>query len=397
MATVTANFLHFSPSALSVKPHKPATQTCPYLPFCNRRPGGSSISASNNRTKSSTYIEEHDSDVAEEDEEEDDEMVVIPFREMKRWFENRPKGFGEGKDYDTSLEETLWQEIEQSKKAQIANINKLKSGSAVSSPKREKAIGKATECALSGIPVRLDNLPKKKNIHRDLGIAFKGFPGINHISPAVSGSKKTRDPICRGFAFIYLESEEAAHRFVEAYSRTSIKFGKVEKQITCAIEIPNASPNSYSGQSADEKDMRSDADEILWDSKEESSSEESDDAILNGSLEISGELINVKDAPILHDSEDIEAGFEKLNISDNNKGDNLRMGRENDATKDVDSPTKPKQNNGVMNKNRKAPEKGLNLRIPGSAKRLKIREKIVFTGAFSKYGRKSSSALPVDN
>jgi len=52
---------------------------------------------------------------------------------------------------------------------------------------------------LSGPSVRLGNLPKKKNIHRDLQVVFKGFNGIVNIRPAVSGNRKTRDPICKGF------------------------------------------------------------------------------------------------------------------------------------------------------------------------------------------------------
>lgn len=64
----------------------------------------------------------------------------------------------------------------------------------------------------SGPSVRLGNLPKKKNIHRDLQAAFKGFKGIVKISPAVTGNWKTRDPVCKGFAYVELVSEEAAIR-----------------------------------------------------------------------------------------------------------------------------------------------------------------------------------------
>ncbi|KAI3889896.1 hypothetical protein MKX03_017819 [Papaver bracteatum] len=64
----------------------------------------------------------------------------------------------------------------------------------------------------SGIRVRLSNLPRKKNIQRDLQSAFKGFVGIVSVSPAVSGSKKTREPICKGFVFVYFTSKEAANR-----------------------------------------------------------------------------------------------------------------------------------------------------------------------------------------
>lgn len=60
--------------------------------------------------------------------------------------------------------------------------------------------------------VRLGNLPKKKNIHRDLNLAFKGFVGISSIVPAVTGNKKTRDPVCLGYAHVYLETEQDALR-----------------------------------------------------------------------------------------------------------------------------------------------------------------------------------------
>ena len=56
------------------------------------------------------------------------------------------------------------------------------------------------------------NLPKKKNIHRDLQLAFKGVPGIVNIIPAVSGNKKTRDPVCKGFAFVDLKTENDVNR-----------------------------------------------------------------------------------------------------------------------------------------------------------------------------------------
>lgn len=62
--------------------------------------------------------------------------------------------------------------------------------------------------------VRLVNLPKKKNIDRDLKLAFQGIPGITNVVPAVIGNKKTRDPICKGFAFVDFKHEEDAVRCV---------------------------------------------------------------------------------------------------------------------------------------------------------------------------------------
>lgn len=68
------------------------------------------------------------------------------------------------------------------------------------------------ELVSSGIRVRLVNLPKKKNIIRDLQRCFKGFPGMINIVPVVSGNKKTREPICTGIAFVYFKSTDDANR-----------------------------------------------------------------------------------------------------------------------------------------------------------------------------------------
>ena len=62
--------------------------------------------------------------------------------------------------------------------------------------------------------MRVVNLPKKKNINRDLKAAFDGVSGIICISPAVSGNKKTKDPVCKGFAFVDFKLEVDATRFV---------------------------------------------------------------------------------------------------------------------------------------------------------------------------------------
>lgn len=72
----------------------------------------------------------------------------------------------------------------------------------------------APEVVPSGVRVRVVNLPKKKNIHRDLKSAFVGVPGILNIVPAVYGNKKTREPICKGFAFVAFKSEEDATRYL---------------------------------------------------------------------------------------------------------------------------------------------------------------------------------------
>lgn len=59
----------------------------------------------------------------------------------------------------------------------------------------------------------MTNLPKKKNVHRDLKAAFKEVSGILNIAPAVSGNKKTKDPVCKGFAHVDFKSEIDANRY----------------------------------------------------------------------------------------------------------------------------------------------------------------------------------------
>jgi len=48
--------------------------------------------------------------------------------------------------------------------------------------------------------VGLVNLPKKKNIDRDLILAFQGIPGITNIVPAVIGNED-KGSYLQGFCF----------------------------------------------------------------------------------------------------------------------------------------------------------------------------------------------------
>lgn len=72
------------------------------------------------------------------DDDDDEEGVDIPLRDMKEWFEKKPAGFGEGKEYDTSLEDKLVEELEQSRKAQIVNINNLKNNPSLGTSNKDK-------------------------------------------------------------------------------------------------------------------------------------------------------------------------------------------------------------------------------------------------------------------
>jgi len=83
----------------------------------------------------------------------------------------------------------------------------------------------------NGSRVRLVNLPKKKNILRDLKSALQGIPGIINIVPAVLGNKKTRDPICKGFAFVDFKREDDAARCVIT-------------SILCLLPTPNPMKNN---------------------------------------------------------------------------------------------------------------------------------------------------------
>jgi RNA recognition motif-containing protein len=60
----------------------------------------------------------------------------------------------------------------------------------------------------------MTDLPKKKNIKRDLLLAFKKVSGLLEINPNVLGNEKTRDPICKGSGFLIFDSIENASRCV---------------------------------------------------------------------------------------------------------------------------------------------------------------------------------------
>lgn len=120
---------------------------------------GSSLSAVKSPKKSSEvildmedfdinddYEEEEDDDDGdfddyEEEEEDADEDMVVPIRNMKKWLAKKPAGFGAGKEYDTSIEDKLAEEMEQSRLAQLANIKKLKNNPQIANSKKEKQNG----------------------------------------------------------------------------------------------------------------------------------------------------------------------------------------------------------------------------------------------------------------
>ncbi|TXG56359.1 hypothetical protein EZV62_017672 [Acer yangbiense] len=327
-------------------------------------------------------------DDVEDEDDDDGEGMYLPLEEMKRWLENKPRGFGEDKVYDTSIEEKLLQEIEQTREAQIANVNKLKNDPLKTNPNKEKQKIKEPEVIPSGIRVRLVNLPKKKNIHRDLKSAFEDVRGIINISPAVSGNKKTKDPICKGFAFVDFKSEEDVTRFMQVFSTQSISFGKIQKQIKCEMMNSTSSKfldehstdNAYNNVELtasgleEEPDVDSNVNYDTSDSWMEAASDGSDP---------DGEVDSAK-------LEDIRENLEIVSVSELNGRDSKKPDKK--FARDSSSSNQRKKIQ-VIEKKQTAKGKVKNvpkLSVPGSAKRLNVKEKAVLTDVFSKYAVKAA-------
>ncbi|BBG94124.1 hypothetical protein Prudu_002332 [Prunus dulcis] len=92
---------------------------------------GSGVSARKKQRKGGVELlemddsddEELDLDLDGSDDElggdgDDEEDTFVPFGKMKKWLEKKPRGFGEGKEYDISIEEKLLEEMEKSRQAQ---------------------------------------------------------------------------------------------------------------------------------------------------------------------------------------------------------------------------------------------------------------------------------------
>lgn len=93
--------------------------------FALKKPGKGGVGLGEQSDSDVEFDEFFDEDDADFQDEDEDEML-LPLKNMREWLAARPRGFGEGKEYDTSIEDELLQEIEQSRTAQAANINKLK-------------------------------------------------------------------------------------------------------------------------------------------------------------------------------------------------------------------------------------------------------------------------------
>lgn len=86
-----------------------------------------------------------------EDEGDEDEGEFLPMDKMKKWLEKKPRGFGVGKKYETTIEDKLLDEIEQSWKAQAANLNKLKNDPLKSQLKRDDNLIKGFRFSFSSL------------------------------------------------------------------------------------------------------------------------------------------------------------------------------------------------------------------------------------------------------
>ncbi|KAG1326641.1 putative RNA-binding motif, single-stranded-interacting protein 1 [Cocos nucifera] len=334
------------------------------------------------------------------EEEDDGDVPLMPLEEMARWLENKPAGFGEGKRYDTTLEEQLFYEMERSRKAQLANINKLKNeakSAAAARRKKQEPRRKEIDVISSAARVRMWNLPRKKNIHRDLLLAFKGFSGIVNISPAVSGNQKTRDPICKGFAFFDFESEEAANRFVQKYSNTHVLFGKVQKQITCVVvnsrSSSNASEQSVDGiQTFSQPKVTELGVEVpTWSDMNELSQNSCGETIDTTVVDKTGQECGVIEngtGGLLPRFEAIETGIHHSDASLSYDGEKGRDKTADALDSNLSTPLqrRRKQKDSKKKTIKKISAKTSNLSLPGSVTRLKIRERAVLTGVFSKYG-----------
>ncbi|XP_065860971.1 uncharacterized protein [Euphorbia lathyris] len=316
-----------------------------------------------------------DDEFAEENEEaedeDEDEGMLLPLENMRKWLQNKPSGFGEGKAYDTSIEDKLLDEIEQSRKAQAANVDNLKNNPI--KPKDDKK--KATEVVPSGIRVRVANLPKKKNIHRDLQSIFKEVPGIINIIPAVTGNKKTKDPICKGFAFVDFKSEEHADRFVQQFSRQDVAFGRIQKRIKCLRTTSHSN-------SSDDESASSDPVSTLTNSNLEEDTNTSFNTGDSFSEEDTAELIPAT-------SQDVKENAESFSMSES-----VNEKRTEPMTKPTSDSFSLKRDKNQAGKKKKASkvkeQKVPKLDIPGSARRLKLKEKGLLVDVFAKYGSQST-------
>ncbi|XP_073036181.1 uncharacterized protein [Primulina eburnea] len=355
------------------------------------------------------FVDDEDDGEFEGDESDEDDEVIVPLQNMKEWFENRPRGFGEGKVYDTSVEDELMEEIEQSRKAQLANVNELKSNPMKANSKKElPKQNKASSRIPNGFRVRMANLPKKKNIHKDLRLAFEGVPGIQNIEPVVSGNEKTRDPVCKGLAFIDFKYKKEAERFVENFSGTSLSFGKVQKQIKCELlnstsqpanDLLNSKSQPASNQPKPESQKPASNQLHKKASRPPKQAVLSSENVFQANVDTNISFLSSGEEVVLSEHDDADEHYVVAQWEDDEESTSKfreELGTRQESTaKSTASKQgrKIRQNDKKEVPNMKKDNKIPRLNIPGSAKRLKIKEKSVLIDVFSKYGAKASSSI----
>ncbi|KAK9063429.1 hypothetical protein SSX86_017299 [Deinandra increscens subsp. villosa] len=388
----------FSPTSLfphSIKTHPSLLSIqLPKLKLLSFHAKFSPVFSSKTPTQSSPETETFDSEDEfdeeleleqdEIDEEDEDEDIIVPLSNMRQWTRNKPRGFGEGKVYDTSMEDKLLEELEQSRVAQVANITNLKNNPKDGNPSSKISKQKEPEVPPNGIRVRLINLPKKKNIHRDLQAAFKPYSGIVNIIPAVSGNEKTREPVCKGFAFVDFRSEKDANRFVDIFSKQPITFGKVQKQIRCEIMKPS-SPNPAS--TAPSVPKKESALPVLKTAMAANSN-----LVIKTQLDLDPYVEDVAFDMLKTGDADLVLAADDHN--DSNFGELHNVVQEKHepegGSESIKKEKKDRETGKKTARAKKKVESTPKLNIPGSAKRLKMKEKALLSGVFSKYGGKSS-------
>ncbi|KAH6770746.1 RNA-binding family protein [Perilla frutescens var. hirtella] len=338
------------------------------------------------------------SDVEDGGGESDGDEVVVPLRNMKKWLENRPRGFGEGKVYDTTIEDELMEELEQSRIAQLASVNKLKNNPVGSSSKKETSKkDEDPQRSHDGFRVRLVNLPKKKNIHRDLRLAFQGVPGIVNIVPVVSGNEKTRDPVCKGLAFVDFKKKDEAQRFMQSFSGKSICFGKLQKQIKCEM-VNSKLPKPECDQYVDEGNFPSQQPVLSSDEDVDAGSENNDVLLysLEESVPIELDDADERRGRVSGQQEEDDGGINVASTaSDSDSGDEQVEGQEPAIKPSSLKQTRKAKRQPKKEASRRVKANAPKLNIPASAKKLQVREKAVLSGVFSKYGAIAASASTV--
>eukprot|EP00850_Spirogloea_muscicola_P009526 SM000053S17483 [mRNA] locus=s53:592841:595283:- [translate_table: standard] len=157
---------------------------------------------------------------------------------MRDWLRTKPPGFGQGRAYDTALEDKLVQEMEASRRARAASAAASKGGRRPPTSAPQTVAGKPAKTEPpppTGVLVWVGNLPRKRNVDRDLRAALRGVPGLLHIRAVARGSAKTREPECVGYAFFTFADLALASRFVREYNGQVVTFGKVERMLVCQL------------------------------------------------------------------------------------------------------------------------------------------------------------------